>query len=269
MADPAAGRIGCGGSSSGDIPIPALNQTNDRGADDMSSVSAIVCVRNGARYLAEAMDSIYGSTIQPTEVIVLDGGSSDDTCAIARTYPGVRIVPQRSTGIANAYNEAITAANGDLLAFLSHDDIWLPGKLDKHVAAMRADPALDYTTSLVQHFLDDGAAVPNGFRRELLDGPVPGAIMETLVVRPRAFEKIGGFNPKFRAGEDTDWFARARDIGLASAMLPEVLVRKRVHETNLSINTGNLNRHLMVALRASVVRKREAAAKVGVDNVGD
>ena len=48
----------------------------------------------------------------------------------------------------------------------AHDDLWLPGKLDRHIEMMVADPTLLYTTSLVQHFLEPGCEPPPGFRRE-------------------------------------------------------------------------------------------------------
>jgi glycosyltransferase involved in cell wall biosynthesis len=222
-----------------------------------AGVSAVICVRNGARYLETALASVYRSTVQPREVLILDGNSSDDTCAIAARFPLVRIISQRSRGIPGAYNEAVENAVGEFIAFLSHDDYWLPGKLDRHLAVMRENPALDYTTSLVEHFLDEGAIAPEGFRTELLGRGVPGSLMEALVVRPRAFAKIGGFDPRFTAGEDTDWFARAKDSGLPTSLIPEVLVRKRVHGSNYSINAGDLNRHLLRALRQSIARKRD------------
>lgn len=225
-----------------------------------AGVSAVVCVRNGAKYIETALESLYRSTIEPREVIVLDGHSTDETCTIAARFPRVRIVPQRSRGIPGAYNEAVLAAQGEFIAFLSHDDYWLPGKLDRHLALMKAQASLDYTTSLVEHFLDEGHAPPEGFRTELLGRGVPGSLMEALVVRPRTFAKIGGFDPRFTAGEDTDWFARAKDARLPTALIDEVLVRKRVHGTNYSINAGDLNQHLLRALRGSIARKRAAAA---------
>ncbi len=219
-------------------------------------VSVIVVVRNGVRFLAAALDSIDQSAARPAEILIVDGGSTDGTLDIVRARPGLTLVPQATRGIANAYNEAIERARSDTVAFLSHDDLWLPGKLDHHLALMAARPELLYTTSLVQHFLEPGCPPPPGFRRELLDGPVHGVIMETLVARKSVFEAVGPFDPRFPVGEDTDWFARATDAEIPTAMIPEVLVRKRVHTSNAALNEPNLNAHLLTALRGSVARKR-------------
>jgi GT2 family glycosyltransferase len=80
---------------------------------------------------------------------------------------------------------------------------------------------------------------------------------ETLMARPEAFARVGPFDVTLPAGEDTDWFARARDLNLKCAALPQVLVRKRVHGSNTSLNNDQLTPSLLRILRASVERKRE------------
>lgn len=237
-----------------------MNQP-DRGHDD---VSVVLIVRNGAEYLGAAIASVLRSRHPPLEILVIDGGSTDDTCRIAAREPRVRVIAQQSRGVPGAYNEGIAAARGELIAFISHDDLWEPGKLDVQAALMRRHPELDLTVTLVQHFLAAGARVPPGFRPELLEHAVPGLIMEALMVRPRVFDKVGRFDPAFTAGEDTDWFARVRDAGLPMEVIPQALVLKRVHATNFSINAPALNAQLLRALRGSIGRKRgQAATAVG------
>lgn len=217
-------------------------------------------VRNGEAHILQALQSIGMSDQQPDEVLVIDGNSSDATVTLAQSVQGVRVIAQRDTGIANAYNQAIAAATGDLLAFISHDDVWLPSKLDRQLALMNSNPDLMYSVTLVEHFLDVGVAPPAGFRSDLLIGPVPGYLMESLMVRPAAFAKIGMFNPEFAVGEDSDWFMRARDAGLKSAVLPEVLVKKRVHTDSATMTQKNMSSHLLLtALRSSIQRKRSKA----------
>jgi glycosyltransferase involved in cell wall biosynthesis len=223
------------------------------------TVSVILVVRNGAEYIAEALASVTHSQARPLEILVIDGGSTDGTLDIARRFPLVRIIEQRSTGIAAAYNEGIAAARGELVAFISHDDRWLPGKLDRQLAAMEGDPRLMFTVTHVRHVLDAGATPPHGFRAELLDAPVAGMIMEALVARRSVFDVVGPFDSSFAVSEDTDWFARARDAGVPMAVLPETLVEKRIHGSNTSLNTPAINLLLLRALRGSIERKRQAA----------
>jgi glycosyltransferase involved in cell wall biosynthesis len=219
-------------------------------------VSVIMAVKNGARFIDQALDSVEASSVMPREVLVIDGGSTDATPALVERRPWATLVVQRSTGIAGAYNEAIALARGELVAFLSHDDLWAPQKLARHVEAMAAQPRQAFTVSLVQHFLEPGAETPPGFRAALLDAPAPGFLMEALVARRSLFDAVGLFDPRFATGEDTDWFARVLDAGVPHTVIREVLVRKRVHATNASLNDAATNANLLTALRRSVERKR-------------
>ncbi|MDD2723755.1 MAG: glycosyltransferase [Methylovulum sp.] len=223
--------------------------------DTPSTISVILIVRNGADYIAEALTSVYQSYLQPLEIIVVDGHSSDDTVAVASQFPKVRIHPQTSFGIPSAYNEGIAQAQGEFIAFISHDDIWLPHKLDIQIAYLQAYPDIGATLGMVKHFLEAGREPPEGFRVELLEKTHPGWIMEALVARRGLFAQVGRFDASFAVGEDSDWFARAIDAGLAPVVLPQLLVRKRIYGGNASLN-ADTNQLLLRALRASIQRKR-------------
>ena len=229
----------------------------DTPARDVAEVGVILIVRNGERFLADALASVVSQTYQPAEVVVVDGHSTDRTVEIARRYPNVTVIEQSGSGIADAYNQGIAHSRCALLAFISHDDEWLPQKLERQVDALAARPDALLSFTHVQHVLA-GDAPPPGFRASLLENAVPGFIMETLLVRREAFDRIGMFDPSFAVAEDTDWFARARDAGLPTVVLPETLVRKRVHDTNASISDRGINELLLKALRQSIERKRSA-----------
>jgi glycosyltransferase involved in cell wall biosynthesis len=219
-------------------------------------VSVVMAVKDGASFIDDAFDSLEASTVAPREVLVIYGGSTDSTRERVARRPWATLVAQTSTGIAGAYNEAISLARGDLVAFLSHDDLWASHKLTRHVEVMAARPERQFTVSWVQHFLEPGATPPSGFRPELLEEPVAGFLMEALVARRSLFDTVGLFDTRFATGEDTDWFARVFDAGVDHEVIPEVLVCKRVHATNASLNDAATNANLLTALRRSVERKR-------------
>lgn len=219
-------------------------------------VSVIVAVRNGERYLAAALNSILAQTYQSFEIIVVDGHSTDATALIARAHAGIRLVEQAGLGIAAAYNTGIQVAQGDLVAFLSHDDLWTPHKLSLQVGYMVEHPGIQYTNGLLRFFLEpDCRAIP-GFRRGLLEGTHPGWIMETLVVRKALFARLGGFDEHLTLAEDIDWYARARDHGIPSALLAEVVLHKRVHDANATADVASSNRGLLSAMKRSIDRKK-------------
>ncbi len=225
------------------------------------AISVVCIVRNGEAYLEAALRSVFASTYPILEVLVVDGGSTDRTAEIAAAM-GARVLPQRSTGIADAYNEGIAAARGDCVAFISHDDLWDPTKLEKQVAFLTRNPEALLCFCHVRHVLE-GTVTPPGFREELLDRSVPGLIMEALLARRETFDLVGPFDSAFPVGNDTDWFGRARDRGLELAVLSETLVIKRVHGKNATLNPEGYNRQLMDVVRASVARKRSQPAGDG------
>lgn len=215
-------------------------------------VSAVVAVRNGEATLQEALDSIAAQQRPADEVIVVDGHSEDRTADIARSQPGVRYVLQEGTGIGAAYNQGIDAARGELVAFLSHDDVWTEDKLAVQAGYMEAHPHVLYTVARFR-FVDAGVPAP-GFRAALLEGDHVGRIMETLVARREAFELVGRFDTSMRNSEDVDWFARASDLRVPMEVLADVLLYKRVRPDGLTLSSGYGD--LFRALGRSVARKR-------------
>ncbi len=178
--------------------------------DQSPKVSTITVVRNGERYLAEAIRSILAQSLPPREIIVVDGQSEDQTATIARSFAEVRYLRQPDRGLANARNQGIEAAQGEWIAFLDHDDLWHPDKLAIQLGFMKQHPALLYTTTWMRFVVTEGAPPRPGFDPE---APRPGATPSTLVARRELFAKIGGFDPAYAIGCDADWFTRSRDHG--------------------------------------------------------
>jgi len=218
-----------------------------------AAVSVIVVVRNGERFLASALRSAAAQTLPAAEIIVVDGGSTDATGQISRASPGVRHLPQSGTGLADARNQGIAAARYALIAFLDHDDLWAPTKLATQAARL-ADPAIDYSLTRMQFFVEPGT--PRAARAAGLEAPRAAGTPSALLARRALFDRIGGFDGSLAIGCDADWFARARDCGAVGAMVDEVLVRKRLHGTNLSTDHRRNRREMFEVARRSIARRR-------------
>ena len=219
-------------------------------------VSVVIPVRNGERFLPFALDSVLAQEYRPLETIVIDGSSTDRTADVARSFAHVRLHNQTGKGIANAWNDGIAAAKGEFVAFLSHDDLWTPDKLRMQVQYLLDHPDIQYVIARVKFFLEPGFHIPAGFRKELLQQDRVGRIMETLVARKSLFDAVGKFNPQLSTAEDVDWFVRAHDCGIPMAIIPKVLLHKRIHDANISLNVPENNRNLLQALKQSIDRKR-------------
>jgi glycosyltransferase involved in cell wall biosynthesis len=219
-------------------------------------VSVIVAVRNGERFLGEALRSIQAQQYRPIEILVVDGRSTDRTAEIARAAANTRYLLQTEGGLSDGYNVGLANAQGEYVAFLSHDDLWTPEKLEVQIEYLEAHSACHYSVCRIRHFLEPGHALPAGFRPELLAQEPVAYIMETLVARRTLFARVGMLDPDLPTAEDVDWFARVLDAGIEGYACDQVLVWKRVHDTNTSLADRDNNRHLLLALRRSVERKR-------------
>jgi glycosyltransferase involved in cell wall biosynthesis len=222
-------------------------------------VSCIVPTYNGEAYLDEALESIRAQTYQPLEVIVADDGSTDRTLELAARYgPGLRVIAQANAGPAAARNLGLRAASGPFVAFLDQDDLWHPEKLTWQMARFEARPELDVSVAYVQRFW--AAELPEQerkFRDHRVAAALPGYITGTLLARRRVFDVVGPFDADVRFADSMEWFLRARERGVISELLPDVLLRHRMHGRNLSQAEANGSRdEFLRVLKLSLDRKR-------------
>jgi glycosyltransferase involved in cell wall biosynthesis len=103
--------------------------------------SVVIPTFNRCRMLAEALDSVLDQAYPSIEIVVVDDGSTDDTGdMLQRNYPQVRVLQQANQGPAAARNRGIAASNGDVIAFLDSDDVWLEHKVMLELALLEQFP---------------------------------------------------------------------------------------------------------------------------------
>lgn len=217
-------------------------------------VSVIIPLFNGERFIADAIASVQSQTYAATELIVVDDGSMDRGAEVTASIPGVQLVRQQNQGVSVARNTGVAHSRGEFLAFLDHDDHWLPGKLDAQVRELTAHPELGFVLCHLRYVLD--GPPPRWFRGPTDGSPVSGFVPSCWLARRSVFDQVGGFDPAYRNGGDTDWLARAKDMGVRHSMLPEIYLDYRVHDANDSANTLRATREIVQLLRASVHRQR-------------
>lgn len=225
-------------------------------ADDVPTVSAVILTYNGEEFLQEALDSVMAQTRPPDEVLVLDNGSTDRSAEIARRYPGVRVVSlPRNIGAAGGYNRAAALATGRYLAFLDHDDVWLPRKLALQLAVVRQHPDTAVVSGRMV-FWD----VPSDTMRETGEWGSQGRSMphslvhhnhvgnlSVALVERRTFLAMGGMDPLQPWADDWDLWLRIAERH-SIRFVDEPIVRYRWHASN----TSNQNRRAAVASNEKV-----------------
>lgn len=193
-----------------------------------------------------------------------DDGSTDGTAAVAaRSGAAIRYLLQSNSGAAAARNLGLTAARGEYVAFLDADDLWHPDKLARQLKSFQDRPEIDLCLTHLQNFwIPELESERQRFRGHRLTEVLPGYITGTLMARRDFFERIGGFDPTFRLGDGTDWFLRAAEYGAKIELLPDVLLYRRIHQANISMEPGSrgmtepMRNAQLQALKASLDRRR-------------
>jgi glycosyltransferase involved in cell wall biosynthesis len=223
------------------------------------SVSVVIPVYNCERYLGAAIESALAQTERPGEILVVDDGSTDGSAAVARGFGApVRCLSHPHGGLSAALNRGLEQARGTLLAFLDADDLWVETKLALQLAALAADPALDGVFAHVEQFVSpelDPAAHPALSEAMRV---APGYLAGTLVIRAPAFHRVGPFDTRWQVGNFVDWYLRAQEAGLRDAMLPDVLLRRRLHADNLGIRERAARRAYAQILKLALDRRRHS-----------
>jgi glycosyltransferase involved in cell wall biosynthesis len=193
-------------------------------------VSVVIPACDAERFVGEAIESCLAQTYPQVETIVVDDGSGDRTAAVASEFEGITLIRQENRGVAAARNAGVAAGTGELVAFLDADDAMLPRRLEVQVGHLLANPEIGYVLAMQETFVEDGAPLPFWAR-----GEAPTIYPMSMVMSRRLFEEMGGFAEELLGGnDDADLLMRLSEADVPFARLPDVLVRRRIHATNLT-----------------------------------
>lgn len=202
----------------------------------------MIPVHDGERFLADAIESVLAQTVPVMECLVIDDGSHDASATIAAAFGApVRCLHQPQSGVSAARNHGLREARGGYVAFLDHDDVWCPPKLERQLDEMeRTDAGMALcAVSLVGPDLE-----PLGSRRLSTPGDLlTGMLMfddteivscsSTGLVRRDTLLELGGFDEALSTSADWDLLARML-LGPGIAYVDEPLSLYRIHDSNMS-----------------------------------
>lgn len=221
-----------------------------------ASVSVIIPVYNGAAEVRRAIDSALGQINATVEVIVLNDGSTDQTASVLAEYGDrIRAVNQQNRGLAGTRNNGIALATGEWVAFLDHDDYWLPEKLSLQLAAakrtgfdvvytnagnfgdvarvadLRSEPTLMAEGNLLQPLLMDNFIV-----------------VSSVMIRRTLIQETGGFDSSLPSVEDWDLWLKlsARGISFAAVREPVTMYQWRAGSMSKNYDLMRTTRKMIV-----------------------
>ena len=184
--------------------------------------SVIIPSYNRARFLPQALESIWQQDMAGVQVIVVDDGSTDDTRAVVARYGHkVHYLYQENRGTASARNASVRLARGRLVSFLDSDDLWLPGKMQAELALFHELPMTDAIVSDAERWMEGELVSPSWFKQvgfvlspgqpELMSRHPPPWVKRkpfatcSLTIRRTALEQLGAVPFDTSLGTHEDW----------------------------------------------------------------
>jgi glycosyltransferase involved in cell wall biosynthesis len=223
-----------------------------------SLISVVMPVFDGARHVAEAIESVLALSYRPLELIVVDDGSTDDSAAIVRRYtPPARLLTQDHEGCGSARNRGAGAARGAYLAFCDADDRVPSDRLQRQLAALAPDQGLDAVFGEIEEFVSPGL---DEHVTSLLRAPTARhsvRMMITMLLRTDSFWRVGPFATDLGRGVDLDWLARADDLGLRIEPCDGVVTYRRLHDASTGFRERGDEDDYVRAARLAIARRRQ------------
>ncbi len=220
------------------------------------TVSVIMPVYNGARFIGEALESVLCQGDAIAEIIVVDDGSRDRSAEGATSYDKGEVIQQENAGIGPARNSGIALATGEFLAFLDADDIWESDKTGRQLQAMKTHGDWEGVFGRVEQFHNADYTPPTSLVTEQDHFTIAGS----LLIKREAFDRAGPFSSDHRVGEFIEWYARALDADVQFGRIDEPVLRRRIHGDNTTIREQESRSGYLNMVRATIARRRAQKA---------
>jgi len=228
-------------------------------------VSFVIPTRNQARFLRRCIESCMSQGITDSEILVIDGLSTDGTQEILKTYgERVRWVSERDEGQADAVNKGVRAASGEIIAWLNSDDAYAdPGALRAVLAAFAEAPEVDVVIGDALIVDESGAPIrsyrnrPFASAREVLVAPI-GPSQPATFFRRALFQEVGGLRTDLHYALDYELWLRLFSRARAIRYLPRTLALTTFHPGAKSISG------MLPQIREVARVKRESARRTSL-----
>lgn len=227
-------------------------------------ISIVIPAYNASNYLAEAIDAALAQTYKNVEIIVINDGSKDDgaTEKVALSYGDkIRYFSKENGGSSSALNVGIANMTGEWFSWLSHDDLYVPQKLEKQVKYINSlNLSEDKLTKHIFFSASDlvdaqGKTIRATSEKQasqlastVASFPHNGYLIAeptlyifhgcSCLIHKKAFDAVGGFDEKLRLLNDVDLWYRLYSADYKVHYIPESLVKGRVHGAQVSKSIG-------------------------------
>ncbi len=225
----------------------AKNNVKSESLTPIPDVTVLMSVYNGEVFLRSSVESILNQSFRNFEFIIIDDGSTDNSCRIIESYndPRIRLIRNGSNiGLAASLNKGLEYARGELIARQDADDISLPGRLEQQVAFMRKKSDIVLVGTQARD-IDE-----NGGNLGVIKKPVSGSSIRWVLLfdnpfvhtsvmfrRETVLRLFKGYNEDFVCSQDYELWSKIAAV-CPVANLNTVLVKKRNVAGSITLNVA-------------------------------
>ncbi len=212
---------------------------------DAPKISVVIPAYNVAPYIKETLDSVFAQTYKNFEVVLINDGSADTAELeekLAPYFDKIVYGRQENLGASEARNAAICLAQGDVLAFLDGDDIWLPNFLEAQINFLeKNDFEMVYCNALLfgeplfagKTYMQNSPSSGEVTATSLLAADC-NVITSGTIVKKDSLVRVGLFDPQLRRMQDFDMWFRLAQAGTKIGYQRDILIKYRVRADSLT-----------------------------------
>lgn len=236
-------------------------------------ISVAMPVYNGQKYLAEAVQSILNQTFGDFEFLIIDDGSTDESREILRAFAArdsrIKLIERNNQGFSNTINEIATLATGRWFARMDQDDIALPNRFERQIHWLTQESA-DICGAWIECFGSGPAEIrkhPIG-DQEIKYGLLFGSVLAhpTVMMKTQLIQKLN-YSPSWDRAEDYELWVRAALAGVKMTNVPEILLRYRIHPTQISSASNAQQKKLTQLVRRFYWKHSDLVCNINNDLV--
>jgi glycosyltransferase involved in cell wall biosynthesis len=221
-------------------------------------ISVVIPLFNAEPYFAQCLESVISECAgYGTELIIVNDGSTDCSEKIVLDIaPRAKLIRQENRGQAAARNAGVREAMGEFLAFIDADDLWPAGRMEPLLSAFHSAGEIDAVFGHVRQFISPELTSDQKSKIDLTHEVLPAFSPGGMLCRRNSFLRAGLFSEDLVVGEFIDWFMKAKDSSLSFKIIPSIVLKRRLHTSNVSLRKKDMRSTFVHIVKASLDRKR-------------
>ena len=230
--------------------------------NNIGNISVVIPTYNRRKTIGRSIDSVLNQTLFPSEIIVVDDGSTDGTSDyIQSNFPSIRLLQQPNKGVSLARNMGIRSSNSDWVALLDSDDEWFPQKLEKQVMTLSQSPDIKFCHT-EEIWIRNGVRVNQMKKHQKYGGHIFYKCLDMCRISPSSvlfhqsiLDDVGYFDKDLKVCEDYDLWLRIT-AKFPVLYIDESLIKKYGgHEDQLSRVKDGIESHRIKVLEKLIMKK--------------